>query len=73
MTDGQLRATQPKERVTEPGDRLLRMSEAGALLSLSVGSVRVWLARGYLQEVKLPSGQRRIPQSQVEAILRGER
>ena len=73
MTYAQLRATQPKERVREPADKLLRISEAAALLSLSVGSVRDWLAKGYLEEVRLPSRQRRIPQSQVEAILRGQR
>ena len=65
--------TSQQLRVTEPEDRLLRVSEVGALLHLSDGSVRVWLARGYLKEVRLPSGQRRIRQSQVEAILRGER
>ena len=73
MTLAQLLATQPKERVTEPLDKLLRVSEAGTLLGLSDGSVRVWLAKGYLREIKLPSGQRRIAQSQVEAIVRGER
>lgn len=60
-------------RVTEPADKLLRVSEVAALLRLSDGSVRHWLAKGYLQEVRLPSGQRRIPQSQVEAVLRGEK
>ena len=56
----------------EAADKLLRVSEAGALLRLSDGSVRHWLRMGYLREIKLPSGQRRIAQSQVEAILRGE-
>ena len=65
--------TNQQLRVTELEDRLLRVSEAGALLRLSDGSVRDWLAKGYLQEVRLPSGQRRIPQSQVEAVLRGEK
>ena len=64
--------TSQQLRVTEPADKLLRVSEAGALLRLSDGSVRHWLAKGYLRDVRLPSGQRRIPQSQVEAILRGE-
>ena len=73
MTDGQLRATQPKDRLTEPTDRLLRISETGTLLGLSDGSVRVWLQKGYLRLIKLPSGQSRIAQSQVEAIRRGER
>ncbi len=60
-------------RVTEPEDRLLRVSEAGALLRLSDGSVRQWLRQGYLRHVILPSGQRRIPQSEVDAVLRGEK
>lgn len=64
--------TNQQLRVTEPEDRLLRVSEVGALLHLSDGSVRKWLSLGYLHEVRLPSGQRRVPQSQVEAILRGE-
>ena len=60
-------------RVAEPGDRLLRVSEVGALLHLSDGSVRGWLRRGYLRHVVLPSGQRRIPQSEVDAVMRGEK
>lgn len=60
-------------RVTEPTDRLLRVSEAGTLLGLSDGSVRHWLRMGYLREIKLPSGQRRISQSQVESIIRGKK
>ena len=59
-------------RVTELEDRLLRVSEAAALLRLSDGSVRDWMTRGYLRVVRLPSGQKRISQSQIEAILRGE-
>ena len=65
--------TSQQLRVAEPEDKLLRVSEVAALLRLSDGSVRDWLAKGYLEEVRLPSRQRRIPQSQVEAILRGQR
>ena len=53
-------------------DKLLRVSEVEKMLSLSRPSVIDWIERGYLKEVRLPSGQRRIRQSEIERILAGE-
>ena len=53
-------------------DRLLRISEVMELLRLTRVSVINWIDRGYLKEVRLPSGQRRVRLSEIERILAGE-
>ncbi len=53
-------------------DKLLRVSEVEKVLSLSRPSVIDWIDRGYLKEVRLPSGQRRIRLSEVMRVLWGE-
>lgn len=54
-------------------DKLLRVSEVEKMLRLTRPSVIDWIARGYLKEVRLPSGQRRVRLSEVERILAGEK
>ncbi len=51
-------------------DKLLRVSEVQELLRLSRWTVIDWISRGYLQEVRLPSGQRRVRLSEVQRVLR---
>ncbi len=58
--------------MAEADDKLLRVSEVEKMLRLSRPSVIEWIERGYLKEVRLPSGQRRIRQSEIERILAGE-
>lgn len=52
-------------------DRLLRISEVQEILRLTRWTVLDWIERGYLREVRLPSGQRRIRQSEIERALAG--
>ena len=54
-------------------DPLLPTSEVMELLRLTRWSVIDWVERGYLKDIRLPSGQRRIRLSEVERILRGEK
>ncbi len=59
--------------MAEADDKLLRVSEVEKMLRLSRPSVIEWIERGYLKEVRLPSGQRRIRQSEVERVIGEER
>lgn len=54
-------------------DKLLRISETMELLRLTRTTVIEWIDKGYLEEIRMPSGQRRIRLSQVEAIVSGEK
>ena len=58
--------------LAEADDKLLRVSEVEKMLRLSRPSVIDWIERGYLREVRLPSGQRRIRLSEVERVIAGE-
>ncbi len=53
-------------------DKLLRVSEVEKMLRLTRPSVIDWIERGYLKEVRLPSGQRRVRLSEVERVIAGE-
>jgi predicted site-specific integrase-resolvase len=56
---------------------LLRQSEAAHELSVSEGTVRNWMRREQRQAgsglrfITLPSGERRIPASEIDRILGG--
>ncbi len=52
-------------------DKLLRFSQVQEMLSLTRPTVSDWVSRGYLTEIVLPSGQRRIPLSEVQRVLDG--
>jgi len=49
---------------------LLRIAEFAYLLGVSPSTVRRWLTRGLLPCIRLPGGERRVHQYQLEAILR---
>jgi len=49
---------------------LLRIAEFASLLGVSPRTVRRWLTRGLLPFIRLPGGERRVHQYQLEAILR---
>ncbi len=38
-------------------------------LGISPGTVRNWIQKGYIHAIRLPSGVRRIPTSEVERLL----
>ena len=48
---------------------LLRVGEFAAILRVNPRTVRRWLSSGLVKFVRLPSGERRIPGLELEAIL----
>jgi excisionase family DNA binding protein len=48
---------------------LLSMGQAAKQLHVSSGTVRNWIEKGYISAVRYPSGQRRIPESEVTKLL----
>lgn len=43
--------------------------EAAAILGVAVHTIQVWDREGKLHCVRLPSGRRRVPQSEVKRLL----
>jgi excisionase family DNA binding protein len=48
---------------------LLRVSTAAERFGVHPSTVRNWVAKGYIHAVRLPSGHRRIPESEVTRLL----
>lgn len=42
---------------------------AAEQFQVSTGTVRNWIAKGYVKAVSLPSGVRRIPESEINRLL----
>lgn len=55
--------TQPTPR------RLLTISEAAAMLGVSIGTVRAWADKGLIPHQRLPSGYRRFTEADVARVL----
>lgn len=53
-------------------DKLYRLSEAAAILGVKHVTVWRWCNDGKIAHVTMPSGQRRIPASEIERILKVE-
>jgi putative resolvase len=51
--------------------RLHKPNEAAELLNVSRQTIWTWIKRGKIRAVKLPSGQYRIPDSEIVRILQG--
>lgn len=51
------------------GSKLLSVGEAAEQLQMSSGTVRNWMDKGYINGVRLPSGHRKIPESEVVKLL----
>jgi putative resolvase len=51
--------------------RLHKPNEAAELLNVSRQTIWAWIKRGKIKAVKLPSGQYRIPDSEIVKILQG--
>lgn len=49
---------------------LYTLPELGALLKVSVPTLRTWKARGLLHTVRLPGGTLRVRQEEVDRIMR---
>ncbi|MDG6901237.1 MAG: helix-turn-helix domain-containing protein [Nitrososphaerota archaeon] len=53
--------------------RLHKPKEAAELLNVSRQTIWAWIKGGKIKAVRLPSGQHRIPDSEVVKILQGAR
>ena len=51
------------------GSRLLSVGDAAEQLQISPGTVRNWIDKGYIAGVRLPSGHRKVPESEVTRLL----
>ncbi|MBI2301938.1 MAG: helix-turn-helix domain-containing protein, partial [Armatimonadetes bacterium] len=52
--------------------RYLTVGEAAAELRLSVPTIKRYLYEGKLQSTKLPGGQHRIPETEIQRVLNPE-
>jgi len=50
--------------------RLLKVDEVAAMLGVHPKTVYRWIREGKIEVIKLPSGRIRIPESEIEKILR---
>ena len=51
------------------GEELRSVGFAAEQFQVSSGTVRNWIAKGYLKAVALPSGVRRIPESEIDRLV----
>ena len=56
-------------KTTEVSERLLSTAEVARALQVSRNSVTGWISRGQITAIQLPSGQFRIPESEVTKVL----
>jgi len=52
------------------GGELLKVSEVAKRLRVAESTVRGWIARGDVRAVRLPGGVYRIPEEELERLLR---
>ena len=57
----------------EDKERLLKPAEVAKTLNVSHGAVNRWIRLGQIEYVRLPGGTYRIPQSEVDKLLRERR
>lgn len=51
------------------GRKLLSVGDAAEQLQISPGTVRNWIDKGYIAGVRLPSGHRKVPESEIAKLL----
>lgn len=49
--------------------KLLKPSKVAKLLGVDTHTIYRWIEKGYIAAIRLPSGQLRIPSSEVERIF----
>ena len=49
--------------------KLLSVGDAADQLQVSPGTVRNWIDKGYIHAVRLPSGHRKLPESEISKLL----
>lgn len=50
-------------------EELRSVGFAAEQLQVSTGTVRNWIDKGYLRAVRLPSGHRKLPESEISRLL----
>ena len=50
-------------------DKLLKPIEAAKLLNMSRASLYIWIQKGRIKAVKLPTGKLRIPLSELDRVI----
>lgn len=63
----------PEREYTRSGVRLseaVTVGKAAKEFGVTAATVRNWIAKGYIRAIKLPSGQRRIPETELGRVLR---
>jgi excisionase family DNA binding protein len=50
-------------------EKLLKPTEAAELLNISRASLYIWIQKGIIRPVKLPTGKLRIPLSELERVI----
>jgi len=64
-----LRQMHRNSKTIEVSERLLSTAEVARALQVSRNSVTGWISRGQITAIQLPSGQFRIPESEVTKVL----
>lgn len=64
-----LRQMHRNSKIIEVSERLLSTAEVARALQVSRNSVTGWISRGQITAIQLPSGQFRIPESEVTKVL----
>ena len=50
-------------------DRLLKPIEAAQMLNISRASLYIWIQKGLIKAVRLPTGKLRIPLSELDRVI----
>jgi predicted site-specific integrase-resolvase len=50
-------------------DKLLKVSEVAEHLQMGTNSVYLWIKKGWIESIHLPSGCIRIPESELSRIM----
>ena len=54
-------------------EKLYKPKEIAEVLGMSVASVYIWIQRGYIKPVHLPTGKLRISEAELKRMLSDER
>lgn len=68
-TESDTLAGQGGGKVSSLSEELRPVGYAAEKFQVSTGTVRNWIAKGYVKAVSLPSGVRRIPESEINRLV----